>query len=175
MSGQDETPLTRDTGGDTGGEDGHPLLWSVVALLLLLLIGVAGYKYRQVTSATLIATAPLDTRCLLNAGPCTAALPGGHRARFAITPHPITATTPLQLSLQLEGVEANGVEVHFRGESMDMGLSQFVLAPQGDQRFGGEAILPVCVRNSMMWIADVLVATPQGRIAFPFRFESHRP
>lgn len=171
MSDPSEIPASH----ENGGENGHPLLWSVAALLLLVLIGVAGYKYRQMDSADLIATAPLDVTCLLNAGPCTASLADGRTASFAITPHPITATTPLQLSLQLEGLEVRGVEVHFRGESMDMGLSQFTLTRQSPHNFGGEAILPVCVRNSMMWIADVLVATPQGRIAFPFRFESHRP
>jgi hypothetical protein len=156
-------------------EEGHPLLWSAVALLLLGLIAVAGYKYREMTLGTLIATAPLDTTCLLNDGRCSATLPGGATASFAITPQPIVATTPLQLSLQLEGLTANSVEVHFRGESMNMGLSQFTLTPQAAGSFGGEAILPVCVRNSMIWIADVLVATPQGRVAFPFRFESVHP
>jgi hypothetical protein len=156
-------------------EEGHPILWSAVALLVLLLISVAGYKYREMALGTLIATAPLDTTCLLNNGRCRTTLPGGATASFAISPQPIVATTPLQLSLQLEGLKAINVEVHFRGESMNMGLSQFTLTPQSGGGFGGEAILPVCVRNSMMWIADVLVATPQGRVAFPFRFESIHP
>jgi hypothetical protein len=156
-------------------EEGHPILWSVVALLLLVLIAVAGYKYREMASATLVATAPLDTNCLLDAGKCTTTLPAFGTASFAITPHPIVATTPLQLSLQLEGIQARSVEVHFRGESMNMGLSQFTLTQRSEGNFSGEAILPVCVRNSMMWIADVLVATPQGRVAFPFRFESRHP
>lgn len=156
-------------------QDGHPLLWTIAALLLLVLIAVAGYKYRQMASGNLIATAPLDTTCLLDAGSCTASLPTGASASFAITPHPIVATTPLQLSLQLKGIEARSVEVHFSGESMNMGLSQFTLTPQAEGTFSGEAILPVCVRNSMMWIADVLVTTPQGRVAFPFRFESRHP
>lgn len=167
MNAQIEHPVTN--------EEGHPLLWSIVALLLLGLIAVAGYKYREMALSTIIATAPLDSTCLLNEGPCNTTLPGGATAHFAITPQPIIATTPLQLSLQLEGVKGNHVEVHFRGESMNMGLSQFTLTQQAEGRFGGEAILPVCVRNSMMWIADVLVATPQGKVAFPFRFESVHP
>jgi hypothetical protein len=156
-------------------EEGHPILWSAVALLLLILIAVAGYKYREVANGTLVATAPLDTSCLLNDGNCTTILPAFGTASFAITPQPILATTPLQLSLRLEGIKARSVEVHFRGETMDMGLSQFTLTQQTEGNFGGEAILPVCVRNSMMWIADVLITTPQGRVAFPFRFESRRP
>lgn len=156
-------------------EDAHPLLWSVTALLLIALIAVAGYKYREHIRGTIIATAVLDSTCMLNTQRCTATLPSGSSASLAITPHPIVAATPMQLSLTLEGVEADKVEIHFRGESMNMGLSQFILTHQTGGEFSGEAVLPVCVRNSMIWIADVLVATPQGKVSFPFRFETIHP
>ncbi|MEN8168703.1 MAG: hypothetical protein ABFS08_00590 [Pseudomonadota bacterium] len=156
-------------------EEGHPLLWSITALLLLVLIAVAGYKYREHIRSTVIATAPLDSNCMLNIEPCTATLSNGSSATLAIAPHPIVAATPMQLSLQLNGIAAQDVEIHFRGESMNMGLSQFILTHQSGGNFAGEAILPVCVRNSMIWIADVLVATPQGKLAFPFRFETIHP
>ncbi len=156
-------------------EGGFPLLWSITALLVLVLIAVAGYKYREQMRSTIIATAPLDTKCMLNTGRCTATLTNGNRASLSISPQPIVAATPMQLSLSLEGIEAEGVEIHFRGESMNMGLSQFILTHQAGGEYHGEAVLPVCVRNSMIWIADVLVATPQGKIAFPFRFESIHP
>ena len=157
------------------GEGGHPLLWSITALLLFALLAVAGYKYREMAAQSIIASAPLDPACLLNSGSCHATLPGGGGATFAIAPQPIIAATPMQLTLQLEGIEGKQVEVHFRGESMNMGLSQFILTRQSANQFGGEAILPVCVRDSMFWIADVLVSTPRGRVVFPFRFESRHP
>ncbi len=156
-------------------EGGHPLLWTITALLLIALIAVAGYKYLEHIRGTVIATAPLDMECLLNTERCTATLPSGKSASLAITPHPIVAATPMQLSLSLEGIETDKVEIHFRGESMNMGLSQFILVAQGKGEFTGEAVLPVCVRNSMFWIADVLVATPQGILVFPFRFETIHP
>ncbi len=156
-------------------EDTHSLLWSVAALLLIALIAVTGYKYREHIRSTIIASAPLDSTCMLNTQRCSTTLPGGSSASLDITPHPIVAATPMQLSLTLEGIEAEKVEIHFRGESMNMGLSQFILTHQGGGEFSGEAVLPVCVRNSMIWIADVLVATPQGKIAFPFRFETIHP
>ena len=167
--------MSNETGNSESTKDGHPLLWSVTALLLIALIAVAGYKYREHIRGTIIATAPLDSTCLLNTQRCTATLPGGSSASLAITPHPIVAATPMQLSLTLEGIEADDVEIHFRGESMNMGLSQFILTHETGGEFSGEAVLPVCVRNSMMWIADVLVATPQGKVAFPFRFETIHP
>lgn len=167
--------MSDETDKHESGEDVHPLLWSVVALLLIALIAVAGYKYCEHRRGTIIATAPLDSTCMLNTQRCTSTLPGGSSASLAIAPHPIVAATPMQLSLTLEGIEAEEVEIHFRGESMNMGLSQFILTQQTGGNFSGEAVLPVCVRNSMIWIADVFVATPQGKIAFPFRFETIHP
>lgn len=167
--------MSNETDNSKSTEDGHPLLWSITALLLIALIAVAGYKYREHIRGTIIATAVLDSTCMLNTQRCTATLPGSSSASLAITPHPIVAATPMQLSLTLEGIEAENVEVHFRGESMNMGLSQFILTHKTGGEFSGEAVLPVCVRNSMIWIADVLVATPQGKVAFPFRFETIHP
>ncbi len=156
-------------------EQGHPLIWTITALLLLVLIAVGGYKYREHLRNSIVATATLDLDCLLNKRQCTTSLEDGSSMTIAISPQPIVAATPLQVTLQIEGLEAESVEIHFRGESMNMGLNQFILAEQPDGGYGGEVILPVCVRNSMMWIADVLVATPQGKLAFPFRFESLHP
>ena len=167
--------MTNDTDNQKSSEGGHPVLWSISAILLFILIAVSGYKYREMMLNSIIATAPLNTACMLNTGTCTTTLPEGGSVSFSINPHPIVAVSPLQLSLQLEGIEAQGVEVHFSGESMNMGLSQFSLTKQSEYNYNGEGILPVCVRNSMIWIADVQVATAQGKISFPFRFESTRP
>lgn len=167
--------MNDETDRHNASEGGHPLLWIITAILLFALIAVAGYKYREHARSTVIATAPLDPGCLLNTRRCTAALPNGSSASLAIAPHPIVVATPMQLSLSLEGIEARQVEIHFRGEEMDMGLSQYILTQQGGGEFSGEAILPVCVRNSMFWIADVLVVTPQGKFIFPFRFETVHP
>jgi hypothetical protein len=167
--------MSNETESSVTTEGGHPLLWSIAAILLLTLIAVIGSEYRERANSAIVATAPLDSTCLLNSGKCIAILPNGGSASFVIAPNPIIATTPMQLSLTLEGIEARNVEVHFRGESMNMGLNQFTLTHQAGGDFSGEAILPVCVRNTMMWIADVQVATPQGKVVFPFRFETRHP
>lgn len=158
-------------------EQGHPLIWSIAALCLLVAIAVAGYKYREFQRNSIITTAPLDSACLLNTGTCRTVLDGGLSAEIAITPLPIYSATPMQVALQLTSTAEDilGVEIHFRGESMNMGLNQFTLQSQQEGRYGGEVILPVCVRNSMMWIAEVQVATGRGKLAIPFRFESRHP
>lgn len=155
--------------------DGHPLIWSITAILFIALLAAAGYKYREHMQGTTIATAPLDQHCMLNMQQCTSRLPDGGGASLTIAPHPIVAATPMQVSLQLEGLEAQGVEIHFRGESMNMGINQFILTHNSAGNYSGEVILPVCVRSSMIWIADVVVATPKRKIVFPFRFESIHP
>lgn len=42
------------------------------------------------------------------------------------------------------------------------------------QRYFGEAMLPVCVRDRMTWEALVLVETAEGLLGAPFRFETLR-
>ena len=166
--------MTTDISTVDSNERGFPLIWTITALLVLVVIAVAGYKYREQMRNTVIATASMDKQCMVNLSPCTASLSNAS-AHLTISPQPIVATRPMQVSLQLEGLEAERVEIHFRGESMNMGLSQFTLVQQAGGSYSGEAILPVCVRNSMIWIADVLATTPNGKIAFPFRFESFHP
>lgn len=160
--------------GEAGQQQGHPLIWSVIALLFLALIATFGYKYNNTKIGTVIATAPLDAQCLLNERSCSSTLQNA-QATLQIGPSPIVATIPMQVTLQTQGIDAKGVEIHFQGESMNMGLNQFRMNAQGGGRFTVEAILPVCVRNSMMWIAEVLVTTSQGTLVFPFRFESRHP
>lgn len=167
--------MTSDTDQPAKGESGHPLLWSAVALLAFVLIAVVGYKYNSMRSSSVIATAALDPDCMLNHGACSASLADGASVTIAIEPRPIIAASPLHISLQTQGMEATGVVVDFRGESMNMGLNQFRMEPQESGHFRVEAVLPVCVRNSMLWIAEVQVATPRGLLIFPFRLESVHP
>lgn len=155
--------------------NGHSLLWSVIALLTFILIAVAGYNYSPQQSTAIIATAPLNPDCLINEGPCSAKLEKYGDVTLNIEPRPLIATTPMQVSIQTRGMEAREVEINFRGESMNMGLNQFRLLDQGNGKFIAQAILPVCVRSSMFWIADVMVRTPQGTVVFPFRLETVHP
>jgi len=112
--------------------------------------------------------------CDLQRGPCTAPLPGGGRIEFGITPRPIPVLQPLQLQARLDGIAARVVIVEFTGADMDMGINRVAMKAEGSGRFSGSAMLPVCVRNRMAWLATVRLQTNQGQIAVPFHFETVR-
>lgn len=141
-------------------------------ILALILIGVVGYKLSPLLMPQADAVAEADPGCDLHAGACAAALPGGGRLRFALTPRPIAAAAPLQASVEIEGATASRVAIDFAGIDMNMGYYRPTLAPAGAGRFSGAAMLPVCVTGRMAWQATVLVETAGTRIAVPFRFEA---
>jgi hypothetical protein len=141
-------------------------------ILALVLIGVAGYQYSPFLLPKADVTAVTDPGCDLHRAACLASLPEGGAIRFALTPRPITVSGPLEMQVELEGVDATRVEVDFAGVSMNMGFNRPALVPAGPGRFGGETHLPVCITGSMTWQVTVLVETRRARIAAPFRFEA---
>jgi len=141
-------------------------------LLALILIGVAGYQLSPWLLPKADVTASPDAGCDISAGACSAALPGGGRLGFALTPRPIPVIAPLEMRVELDGIEADKVVVDFAGVNMDMGYNRPVLASTGPGRFAGQTTLPVCVTGRMTWQATVLIETGRTRIAVPFRFEA---
>ena len=147
------------------------LLIDSAMILTLILIGVVGYKLSPLLLPKADVTANPDPACNLQQDTCSAVLPGGH-LRFTLTPHPIPLTAPLQMLVELEGIDAKTVVVDFAGVSMNMGFNRPALALLDAGRFTGQALLPVCVTGRMIWQVTVLVETGRTRIAVPFRFEA---
>lgn len=148
------------------------LLVDSAMILTLVLIGVIGYKLSPLLMPKADVTANPDPGCDLHRGICAAPLPAGGRISLALTPHPIPVTAPLELTVEVEGVNADAVAVDFAGVNMNMGFNRPRLAPAGAGRFIGQATLPVCVTGRMTWQATVLVETGSTRIAVPFRFDA---
>lgn len=146
------------------------LIWSLVAGLFLSVAGLALYRVWPLLHPPISAVAPLDKQCELRRGPCTGTLPNGGRIRFAITPQTLPVAQPLHLSVWLEGVGGQAVEVDFSGVEMAMGYNRPRLTQVAAGVFVGNGMLPVCLHESMTWEARVLVQTSQGLLAAPFRF-----
>lgn len=145
-------------------------LWTIVAILLLLVVVAAGYKFKSSMSPTITAVAKLDTSCDLHNGSCTSELPNTGKVTFSITPNNIPVLQPLELNIKIEGVEVSKAEVDFVGVNMDMGYNQSALEKIDATQFKGKAVIPVCVRSKMEWNARVLLHTKQGLIMAPFHF-----
>lgn len=147
------------------------LLVDSAMILALVLVGTIAYKLSPLLMPKADVVATPDSGCDLNRSPCGATLPEGGRVVFALTPRPVQVTTPLTAEVTLEGVTAERVAVDFAGVSMNMGFNRPQLAGK-ENRFAGEAMLPVCVTGRMAWQATVLVDTGRARIAAPFVFEA---
>jgi hypothetical protein len=153
---------------------GSAALWALLGVSALALTGALVYRAWPILFPSVTAAAPLDPGCDLREGPCTGGLPGGGRIRFEVRPPTIPVLRPLSLTVTLDGVEAGGVEVDFAGTDMNMGYNRVSLRQAAPGRWQGEAVLPVCVRDVMGWEATVLLDTPRGLMAAPFRFDTYR-
>ena len=149
-------------------------LWVILAVLVLGAVGVLGYKLRPLLHPTFLEVAGLDPACNLRSAPCVARFSDGAQVRFEIRPREIPTAEPLALEVEATGIRVDGVEVDFVGVDMYMGFNRVGLTEQGPGRYQGQGMIPVCVRQRMTWEARVLIQTPRGLLAAPFRFESLR-
>lgn len=151
------------------------LLWAVAGILAAAAVAVAVVKAWPLLHPVVVARAPLDPDCDIRQGPCRVRLPGGGEIGLEITPREIPVVHPLEVTVDLHGIDARGVEVDFAGVDMNMGYNRVSLHKVQPGRYEGKAMLPVCVRDRMRWEAKVLVQSPGGYLLGPFRFDTFRP
>ncbi len=149
-------------------------LWLVLGLLLALLLAVAAYKVWPILHPPLTHVAVADPDCDLRSGPCWARFPDGGSISFGIQPSDIPIVTPLTLSVRARGLEVGAVEVDFAGVDMDMGFNRVRLSQRQAGDYQGQGMLPVCVRDRMIWEARVLIHSAAGIRAASYRFETRR-
>ncbi|BCB27965.1 hypothetical protein SKTS_28510 [Sulfurimicrobium lacus] len=145
------------------------LIIAIAALALAIAAAVAA-KFLLAPPGEVTYTAPLDTTCDLQAGPCSSAIPGGGRIELAIAPRPIPLLQPLRLNVKVQGMEARAVEVDLTGVDMNMGFNRPKLQRDGSGQFSGQTTLPVCITGRMAWQAVVVVTGDKAKVAAPFRF-----
>jgi hypothetical protein len=151
------------------------MLWSITGALLSAICSVALYKSWPLLFPKVHITAPLDSDCDLRAGPCVSPLPDGGRVSLAIEPRSIPVVRPLQFQVNVEGIQADRVEIDFSGVDMNMGFNRPALEKRQEGVFTGKGMLPVCVRDAMEWEARVLLHTDQGLVSAPYRFITVKP
>jgi hypothetical protein len=149
-------------------------LWIAGVGLFAAVAAAAFYAAWPILNPRIVAAAPLDPGCDLRQGACVATLPNGGRVRFALEPKGLPLLEPLTIDVRVEGLHALGVEADFAGVDMNMGYNRPRLKADGEDHYVGQAVLPVCVRYKMDWEARVLVRTPEGLVAAPFRFSTYK-
>jgi len=150
------------------------VLWVLLIALAAAVLGVLTVKLRPLLSPEAVLAAVPDLDCDLLAGPCTGRFAGGGEVTLDVEPRGIPPARPLVLRVRTRDLTVSAVAVDLNGTDMNMGYIRPTLQADGPGRFRGEGMLPVCVRQRMTWEARVLLTTPAGLLAAPFRFETSR-
>ncbi len=138
--------------------------------LVLALIFAGYYKIELARKSTIIAQIEPDNSCDLQVMACTLAIPGGGEVTLNIQPRPIPLVQKFNIDVQLNHMEAEAVSIDFKGTTMNMGPNNVKLQAQTAVHYSGQGMLPVCIRNSMEWQADVYIQTHEGIYIAPFIF-----
>lgn len=152
-----------------------PAVQLATAVAAIGVLGVGGFLLGRAWPVLFpdLETLDLDPGCDLRAGPCERALPGGGRLRFAVSPRHLPLMQPLQLTVELQGLAVQGVQVDIVGLSMDMGPNRTRLQPTAGG-WSGSTVLPVCSRSVMEWQAAVWLERDGPTLAIPHRFQTRR-
>lgn len=152
--------------------NGSTARWIVPLLTLVLAVLAVGAVYIAwpILFPKISHSLSPDPACDLRAGDCRLVFPNGEKVVFRILPRDIPLIEPIQIQVDLEGLEARKVMVDFAGMDMNMGFNRPELSLVEGRRFAGTARIPVCVRKRMDWEARVMVETPEGLWVAPFRF-----
>ena len=146
--------------------------------LMLMLLAAAYYKVQLSKSQDIIFQAEPDLNCDLQKSVCSVSIPGDGEISFSIEPRPIPLVTRINLNVSIKSIKAEAVSVDFQGTSMNMGPNNVALKSkvlgEDHSSFQGTGMLPVCIRNSMQWKAQVYVQTDEGIIVAPFIFVTHK-
>lgn len=151
------------------------VLWIAAAILLTAVCLVAVYKAWPILFPEISQSAAVDPQCDLRQGSCVSSIEPDIRISFSIEPREIPLVKPLKLQVQVNGVDADKVEVDFTGVDMNMGYNRVVMQQLESGRYEADGMIPVCVRDSMEWEAKVLITTEQGVLSAPYRFITVRP
>jgi len=144
--------------------------WILIVLMLAMIPGGVVYLLWPVLYPDVSLSAVLDPDCDLRAGPCKSTFPDGSSVTFSIEPRTIPVVKPLRLQVDVSGIEADSVEVDFKGVDMDMLYNRTKLTAEGGQRFVGKGIIPICIRQAMEWEGTVMIYTGKGLNTAPYRF-----
>lgn len=150
--------------------------WLILTALLGAVMLTLVVKLQPVLHPPVEGLARAPASCDLRQRACIARFPAGGQVQLAIKPSGIPLLTPLQLEVQLKALQApQRVEIDFTGVDMEMGYNRVVLqATTEPGQYQGTGILPVCVRQRMLWEARVLLWGAEGLQAAAFRFITQR-
>lgn len=100
------------------------------------------------------------------------ALNGTQQIRFFIDSAQLDTNEALAFRVELQGFEAQQVELELQGLDMYMGELRLTLERGSDAQYRTQSRLPACTTNVMTWRARVWVTQPSGRSGSWFDFSA---
>jgi hypothetical protein len=136
------------------------------AALLALVLWLPGYLQPAPSGQVMFTT---EAGCSVSQSACRAV--AAERAMtLSMTPTPVRSVTPLQVSVHLDGVDAQTVQLSLEGQDMYMGINQIQLSKDSQSDlWRGVAELAVCTTGEMSWRARVTAR--QGQQTFEAAFD----
>ncbi|NOQ77868.1 MAG: hypothetical protein GQ546_00550 [Gammaproteobacteria bacterium] len=150
------------------------LMLSISGVLIVALLFSGYYKVEMAKKNNVIAQIEPDKSCDLQKTACTLKLPGGGEVTLDIQPKPIPLVQNINITVNTDVIKAEAVSVDFKGTTMNMGPNNVRLKSSTPNVYSGKGMLPVCIRNSMEWQADVYLQTSEGIIIAPFIFVTRK-
>ncbi len=149
------------------------ILISVVAAILLL--GVAsGFIYVTLSTNKRVLKLDLQGDCALEKASCVAQDTVGHQVHIALSPHPITVLSDIQVQAQLQGFDViQSAKITVEGVNMFMGYQYANLQAVSDNQWQGSFVLPICTSSVMHWRATLAISTQNGRYQADFPFKTY--
>ncbi len=144
--------------------------WAAALLLSVVLCGWIAYQLPVEKYSAAVIDIPFDVRCDLRSGPCETLLSDGARVGLSIEPLSIPVDKPLQISVQVSGLQVQRVTVDINGVDMKMPINPLQLEKVADGRYVGIGNLSFCSQRLMEWEALVSIDTGGNLIKLPYRF-----
>lgn len=142
--------------------------------LIAAILAAAYYKTELAEKNNIISTIEPDKSCDLQKSACSLKVPGGGEVTLSIEPRPIPLVQKINIKVNTRAIDTETVTVDFKGTTMNMGPNNVSLKTLQTGKFEGQGMLPVCIRNSMEWRADVYVQTNKGIVVAPFIFVTRK-
>jgi hypothetical protein len=133
-----------------------------------ILISALTWYWVQPTTQVKNRMLTMPSQCQLHTGDCLIEQEGVS-VRLTISPQPIPIAKALNVTAQIQGVDAVKVQLDINGSNMYMGYNRISLAHTEGNLWQGKSILSFCTIDEMKWQLTLLIDLPDGhQIQAPF-------
>jgi hypothetical protein len=133
-----------------------------------ILISALTWYWIQPTAQINTRILTMPSHCQLHTGDCVIEQ-DGISVRLTISPQPIPIAKALNVTADIQGVDAIKVQLDINGSNMYMGYNRVSLTQTATNEWQGKSILSFCTIDEMQWQLTLLIDLADGhQIQAPF-------